>query len=81
MRGADGSAPVAERAGWALTAGCDFVLLCNDRGAVDAVLDGVRDAPDRDSAIRQVMAPDEAAPLRSSEWRIALADIDALRAA
>ena len=42
MAGAGAAGSVAERAGAALDAGCDFALVCNDTAAMDQVLDAVR---------------------------------------
>ena len=42
MAGAGAAGSVAERAGSALEAGCDFALVCNDTAAMDQVLDAVR---------------------------------------
>jgi beta-N-acetylhexosaminidase len=42
MQGAKVAGTLVQRAQAALDAGCDFVLVCNDPGAADQVLDGVR---------------------------------------
>ena len=42
MKGAHGVGDIVERAEAAYGAGCDMVLVCNDAGSVDRVLDGWR---------------------------------------
>jgi beta-N-acetylhexosaminidase len=42
MEGASTAGGVVERATAALTAGCDMALVCNDTGAADRLLDGLK---------------------------------------
>ena len=71
MAGAQVAGGPAERAKAALEAGCDMVLVCNDRPAATAVLDACVDqAPRRASRLRYARArPDLDALSALSRWR------------
>lgn len=85
MAGAQVAGGIVARAQAALDAGCDFVLVCNDRKAADQVLDGIRWTPTPAFARRAArLQPRGPAPtmqeLQGDErYRAALADIDLLR--
>jgi beta-N-acetylhexosaminidase len=74
MKGAAAFGTIAERAALALEAGCDMLPVCNDRGAVEALLAGLRDEPDPLRGVRLVRLHGRTAPglheLRSAQrWR------------
>ncbi len=52
MAGAAAFGGIVERARLALAAGCDMLLVCNARGAVHEVLDGLRRGPEPVSSLR-----------------------------
>ena len=65
MEGAKGAGGMAERAGMAVRAGCDMVLVCNDPGAADEVLQRFRHIDDAASQLRRVRMRGRTAPMRS----------------
>jgi beta-N-acetylhexosaminidase len=74
MKGAAASGSIVERASLALAAGCDMLPVCNDRGAVEDLLDQLRDEPDPLREVRLVRLHGRTAPqpeaLRSMQrWR------------
>lgn len=52
MQGATGMGDIVTRAGAAMAAGCDVLPVCNDRAAVIALLDGLREKPGPASQLR-----------------------------
>jgi beta-N-acetylhexosaminidase len=84
MQGASGQGTMPDRARAALGAGCDLVLVCNDTGAMDEVLDGLRwkTGPHHAERMARLLprgdapGPDE---LRASEvYRAAVRDLEVL---
>jgi len=74
MKGAAAFGSCLDRVALALEAGCDMLPVCNDREAVEAVLDGLRDEPDPLRELRLVRLHGRASPgldeLRSAQrWR------------
>ena len=74
MKGAAASGSIVERASLALGAGCDMLPVCNDRGAVEVLLDGLRAEPDPLRELRLVrlhgrMAPEREALRSAQRWR------------
>lgn len=77
MEGAKGAGGPVERGQAALAAGCDMVLICNDRAAADRVLEGLDPHDDPVSHLRLVRMHGRHAPARgelaaSAEWREAV---------
>jgi beta-N-acetylhexosaminidase len=73
MEGAKGAGGPVERGMAALAAGCDMVLVCNDRRAADQLLDGLKPHDDPASSLRLVRmhgrhAPGHSELARSEEW-------------
>ena len=90
MAGAAAFGGVLERARLALGAGCDMLPVCNDRRAVQQLLDGLDPAPAPVSALRIARLHGRgaaggmsvrAALLASAEWRRCSAALEACRAA
>jgi beta-N-acetylhexosaminidase len=90
MAGAAAFGGVAERARLALDAGCDMLLVCNDRAAVIELLDRLPATPDPVRQVRCVRLHGRAAPgrgelLADGRWQAAAAaaahalDVPALR--
>jgi beta-N-acetylhexosaminidase len=90
MAGAAAFGGIAQRARMALEAGCDMLLVCNDRVAALEVLDSLPAAPDPVRQVRLVRLHGRAAPgraelLADGRWRAAAAaaahalDVPALR--
>lgn len=81
MEGAAFAGGPLERAEAALEAGCDMVLLCNNPGSVEAVIDGLSIKPDPLRHARLVRlhgrhAMDRDQLLASEQWKQAVAMID-----
>jgi beta-N-acetylhexosaminidase len=77
MEGAKEAGGPAERGQAALAAGCDMVLVCNDRTAVDQLLEGLKPHDDPVSHLRLVRMHGRHAPARAelaaaAEWREAV---------
>lgn len=73
MAGAESAGGPVERSLAALTAGADMILVCNDRAAVESVLDGVSVRPDvvanaRLAAMRPNPDAERTADYGSTEW-------------
>ena len=78
MEGAAVGGTVAERALLALQAGADMILLCNNRSAVDPVLDALGDydqpvSHGRLAAMRADFKRYAAAPRGSADWQDSVA--------
>jgi beta-N-acetylhexosaminidase len=77
MEGARGAGGPVERGKAALAAGCDMVLVCNDRDAADRILEGLQAHDDPASHLRLVRMHGRHAPVRTElaaadEWREAV---------
>ncbi len=80
MGGALGIGTAPERARRALGAGCDMVLVCNDRAAARAVVAALDDAVDPVSAVRPPrmhgkVRPPAAEDTHDEHWHAAAADV------
>ena len=62
MAGAAAVGGIVERAERALAAGCDVLPVCNHRPSVEALLDGLKVAPDAAAALRRVRLRGKPAP-------------------
>jgi beta-N-acetylhexosaminidase len=74
MKGAAAFGSIVERTMLALEAGCDMLPVCNDRRAIETVLEGLRDEADPLRAVRLARLHGRTAPglheLRSAQrWR------------
>ncbi len=83
MVAAEGIGDIETRARTALVAGCDMVLVCNDRPAAERVVEHLADISDpvsqsRLPALRGRAAPDRDALLASERWVRVRADLAAL---
>jgi beta-N-acetylhexosaminidase len=90
MAGAAACGSIVERSRLALGAGCDMLLVCNDRRAVQQLLDGLGAAPAPVSALRIARLHGRGAAggpsvraelLASAQWRRSSAALEACRAA
>lgn len=86
MGGAAVERDVVARAQGSLSAGCDMLLVCNDRSAVVSLLDRLKVAPEPASQVRIVrMRGRDGRPWRelldSTEWKEARASLESLAAA
>ena len=88
MAGAAACGSIVERARLALGAGCDMLLVCNDRRAVQQLLDGLDVAPAPVSSLRVARLHGRGAAggmaaraelLASAEWRRCSAVLEACR--
>lgn len=82
MEGAAFAGGPVDRAGAALDAGCDMVLLCNDRPGAISVVEGLGDWSEPASQLRLAglhgrRQLDYETLVRSEDWRRAQADIEA----
>lgn len=86
MKGAQGVGDIVERAEAAYSAGCDMVLVCNDPGSVDQLLDGWQPAQRAESTRRvsamvaRSPAPGAAALAGDLQYQLALESLQRLGA-
>ncbi len=86
MEGAGVAGDYVARANAALDAGCDMLLVCNNRAAVLEILRGLQDRNDPVSHMRLARmhgkrhAPTRGELMRSEQWRRAVHALDRLRA-
>ncbi|MFO1418858.1 MAG: beta-N-acetylhexosaminidase [Methylotetracoccus sp.] len=75
MAGAEFAGDFVARAEQALTAGCDMVLVCNQPGETEPVLEAVAELPPRPQSVERLQrmcrrtTVDRAELLRTAEWR------------
>jgi len=86
MGGAAVGGDIIERAGRAVAAGCDMLLICNDRAAVAAVLERLSIEPSPASQLRLIRMRGRAGLpwselVQSAEWKTAQAALSACAAA
>jgi len=86
MAGAAVGGDIIERAGRAVAAGCDMLLICNDRAAVAAVLERLSIEPSPASQLRLIRMRGRAGLpwgelVQSAEWNTAQAALSACAAA
>ncbi len=86
MAGAAAERDIVARAERALSAGCDMLLVCNDRAAVVSLLNRLKGEPEPASQVRIVrMRGRDGRPWRelldSAEWKEARASVESLAAA
>lgn len=83
MAGAEVAGSFAERAAKALTAGCDMVLVCNNRDAAITVIDTLKNDMDLVSKQRllkmQARVNADLAKINSQRWQQAIKQIETLR--
>ena len=65
MKGAQKKGGVISRVSAAMQAGCDILLICNDRGSVEEILDSLK-APIQMDIHRKILDNLKAAPCKSA---------------